>query len=70
MTKIYNIRYETDRAELESKGFKWVTIIPRGKKVGKVISKHKSYELAEKAARGRGRELAIRDVLDTTAGAW
>ena len=67
MAKTYNIRREADRAALEARGFKWVTIVPRGESIGKVVSKHKSYDLAEKAARGR--ELAIRDVLDTTAGA-
>ncbi|MGV0909278.1 hypothetical protein [Martelella sp. FOR1707] len=67
MAKTYNIRREADRAELEAKGFKWVTTIPRGENIGQVISKHKTYDLAEKAARGR--EVAIRDVLDTTAGA-
>ncbi len=64
MAKTYNIRIEADRAELEAKGFKWVTIVPRGERIGTVVSKHKSYDLAEKAARGR--EIAIRDVLETT----
>ena len=68
MAKTYNIRHEADRAELEAKGITWVTTVPRGENIGKVVSKHKSYDLAEKAARGR--ELAIHDVLDTTAGAW
>lgn len=68
MAKTYNIRREADRAELETKGFKWVTTLPRGENIGQVVSKHKTYDLAEKAARGR--DLAIDDVLDKTAGAW
>jgi hypothetical protein len=67
MTKTYNIRNENDRAALESAGYNWVTVVPRGEHIGRVVSKHRTYELAEKAARGR--ELAIHDVTDTTAGA-
>ncbi len=67
MTKPLNIRNEADRAALEAAGYKWVAILPRGENVGRVVSKHRTYELAEKAARNR--DLAIRDVLDTTAGA-
>lgn len=67
MTKTYNIRHEADRAALEAAGYKWVTVETRGEFAGRVVSRHRSYEAAEKAAKGR--ELAIRDVLDTTANA-
>lgn len=66
MTKTLNIRIEADRAALEAAGFAFVTVLPRGD-IGRVVSKHRTYELAERAAKGR--ELAIRDVRDTTAGA-
>lgn len=68
MTKIYNIRHEADRAALEAAGYTWVTVRPRGENIGRVVSKHRTYDLAERAAKNR--DLAIRDVLDTTAGAW
>lgn len=68
MTKTYNIRREADRAALEAAGYTWVTVQPRGENIGRVVSKHRTYDLAEKAAKNR--DLAIRDVLDTTAGAW
>lgn len=68
MTKTYNIRREADRAALEAAGWTWVTTIPRGENIGTVVTKHRTIDAAERAAKGR--ELAIRDVLDTTAGAW
>lgn len=67
MAKTYNIRNENDRAELEAAGYSWVTAQPRGENIGRVVSKHRTYELAEKAAKGR--ELMLHDVTDTTAGA-
>lgn len=62
MTKTFNIRNEADRAELYAAGFRWVCVQPRGDSKGRIISKHHTYELAEKAARGR--ELHITDVRD------
>lgn len=47
-----NIRNETDRATIEAKGFKFVTVQPRGESKGTVISKHKTYDAAERRANG------------------
>lgn len=62
MTKILNIRIEADRAALVAKGYTWALTQPRGENIGRIISKHKSYQAAEKAARGR--ELMISDLLE------
>ncbi len=67
MTKTLNIRIEADRAALEAAGYLWALTQPRGDNIGRVVSKHRTYEAAEKAATGR--ELKISDVRDTTAGA-
>ncbi|MBA3242290.1 MAG: hypothetical protein H0T60_13760 [Acidobacteria bacterium] len=66
MTKILNIRIEADRAAIEAAGYKWVTVCPRGENIGRVVSKHGTYAAANK--RARNRDLAIHDVLDTSAG--
>lgn len=58
----FNIRIATDRAALEAKGFTWVTIIVRGDDKGTVISKHRSYQAANNAARGK--ELMIVEVAE------
>lgn len=55
-----NIRNETDCKELEAKGYRWATVQPRGENIGHIVSKHRTYELAEKAAKGR--ELAIKEI--------
>lgn len=67
MAKSYNIRHEADRAAIEAAGYKWVTVLPRGENIGCVVTRHRTLDRAEKAAKGR--DLAIRDVLDRTAGA-
>jgi hypothetical protein len=67
MNKSLNIRNEADRAALEAAGYKWVTTVSRGENLGRVISKHRTYDLANKSAKGR--DLAIHDVMDNTAGA-
>ena len=67
MAKISNIRHEADRSALEAAGYRFVTVLPHGENIGQVVSKHRTYSMAEKAAKNR--DLAIRDVLDTTAGA-
>lgn len=66
MTKTLNIRIEADRAALEAAGYNWALTLPRGE-IGRVVSKHRTYEAAERAAKGR--EVKISDVRDTTAGA-
>lgn len=55
-----NIRNDDDRAAIEAKGYHWVTVRPRGEHKGRIVSKHRTYELAEQAAKGL--ELAIMDV--------
>ena len=55
-----NIRNDIDRTALEAKGYRWATVLPRGENKGQIVSKHRSYELAERAAKGR--ELAIKDI--------
>lgn len=62
MTKILNIRTEADRTALVAKGYTWALTQPRGENIGRIISKHKSYAAAEKAARGR--ELQISNLLE------
>lgn len=52
-----NIRNETDLATLIAAGWKWVTVAPRGDDKGAVRSKHRSYDAAEKAARGLDRAI-------------
>ncbi|MBB1247465.1 hypothetical protein [Rhizobium sp. G21] len=52
-----NIRNEEDRAALIAKGFQWATVSPRGDSIGTVLSKHKSYEAAERAAKGLERRV-------------
>lgn len=61
MTKTFNIRNEADRNELYAAGWNFVCVQVRGDK-GRIISKHRTYELAEKAAKGR--ELLVSDVRD------
>lgn len=55
-----NIRNDADRAAIEAMGYHYVTTEPRGDNIGEIVSKHKTYELAERAAKGR--ELKIMDV--------
>lgn len=46
-----NIRNAADRATIEAKGYSFVTVCPRGEHKGQVVSKHRSYDAANKAAR-------------------
>lgn len=55
-----NIRIEADRTALFTKGFRWALTQPRGENIGYIVSKHRTYEAAEKAAKGR--ELNISDL--------
>ena len=52
-----NIRNEADRAALEAAGWKWVTVEPRGEDKGRVYSKHRTNDAAQKAAKGRERSI-------------
>ncbi len=61
MTK--NIRNAADRAALATKGYAWVTVSPRGESKGAILSAHKTYVAAEKAAKGRDR-----DIIQVTMG--
>jgi hypothetical protein len=65
MTKTFNIRIEADRAALEASGYFWALTERHGWDIYLVVSKHRTYEAAEKAAKGR--EFRIRDVRDTTS---
>lgn len=60
MAKTLNIRINEDREALFSKGFRWALVQPRGENIGRIISKHRTYEAAEKAASNR--ELRIADL--------
>ena len=62
MTKTFNIRNSDDRATLMAKGFEWAVVVPRGVDIGRIVSKHASYDAAERAARNR--DLAIRNIGD------
>lgn len=55
-----NIRNENDREIIRKAGFKFVTVLPRGENIGRVVSRHRTYDAADKAARGK--ELAIESV--------
>lgn len=52
-----NIRQEADRAKLTASGYTWATVAPRGEIKGSVLSKHRSYAAADKAARGLDRTI-------------
>ena len=52
-----NIRNESDLATIEAKGFTWVTVEPRGESKGKVFSKHRTYDAANKAAKNLDRKI-------------
>lgn len=60
MTKIINIRDNTAREALYAKGWRWALTMPRGNDKGAIVSKHRTYDAANKAARGR--ELMISDL--------
>jgi hypothetical protein len=52
-----NIRNEADRATLSSQGFTWATVFPRGGNKGQILSKHRTYAAADKAAKGLDRAI-------------
>lgn len=52
-----NIRTTADRKNIEAAGYTVVTVVPRGDNKGQVVSRHRSYDAAEKKAAGR--DLAI-----------
>ena len=52
-----NIRNAADRASLEAAGYTWVTVAPRGDRVGTVRSKHRSYDAADAAAKNLDRAI-------------
>lgn len=56
-----NIRNEADRASIEAKGFSWVTVAQFGDGKGAVMSKHRSYEAASRAAAGRDLRIVALD---------
>lgn len=59
-----NIRNSDDRNTLIKQGWTWVCVVPRGENKGSVVSKHRSYDRANQAAKGR--DIAIKDI----ANAW
>lgn len=56
-----NIRNEADRAAIEAAGYVAVTVVPRGESKGKVISRHRSYDAANKHASGRDLAIVMMD---------
>lgn len=56
-SRVYNIRNASDRTRLLAKGFVWVTVVPRGENKGVVRSKHRTYDAADRAAKGRDRTI-------------
>ncbi len=55
-----NIRNPSDRAALIARGYAWATARPRGESKGRVASAHRSYERAQRIAKGR--DLAIVEI--------
>ena len=55
-----NIRNPSDRAALIARGYAWATVRPRGELKGRVASAHRSYERAQRIAKGR--DLAIVEI--------
>lgn len=60
MTKQHNIRREESRETLYQAGYRWALTVPRGEQIGHIVSKHRTYEAAERTAKGR--ELMISDI--------
>jgi hypothetical protein len=46
---------------LEAQGFRWAAAVCRGDNIGRVVSKHRTYEAANRAARNR--DLDIVDLM-------
>lgn len=57
MKNTLNIRNDADRGTIEKAGYSVVCVIPRGDNKGEVVSRHRSYDAADK--RASGRDLAI-----------
>ena len=57
-----NIRREDDRTALVAKGYEWALTLPRGENIGQIVSKHRTYDAAAQAAKGR--ELRISDLCE------
>lgn len=58
MTKILNIRIDVDRETLYAQGYRWALVQPRGENIGRIISKHRTIEAADKAAKGHELQIA------------
>ena len=58
-----NIRNTEDRNALIAKGYKYALTQPRGEHIGFIVSKHKTIEAADRAAKGR--ELMVSDLNQT-----
>lgn len=56
-----NIRNAADRKAIISKGFRYVTVCPRGDNKGMILSRHKTRDAAEKAARNKDRHILDAD---------
>lgn len=59
MTAI-NIRDNDACEAMYAAGWRWALTLPRGDRKGDIVSKHRSYDAAIKAARGR--ELMVSDL--------
>jgi len=57
MENTLNIRNDADRNAIAKAGYHVVCVIPRGDNKGEVVSRHRSYDAANK--RASGRDLAI-----------
>lgn len=55
-----NIRNAQNCETLYAAGYRYALTLPRGEHIGQIISKHRTYEAAEKAAKGC--ELKISDL--------
>jgi hypothetical protein len=60
MTKIINIRDNDAREALYAAGYRWALTLSRGEHIGQIVSRHRTYDAANKAAKGR--ELKISDL--------
>ena len=49
--------YTKPAHDLVTKGYRWVTVKSRGENKGDVISKHRTYDLASRAARNTDRTI-------------
>jgi len=56
-----NIRNKSDRAAIIAKGYRCVTVAPRGENKGMILSRHKTRDAAENAARNKDRHILDAD---------